>query len=142
MHSSTNGKRILEALAYFDIFNHPLTKQELLSIEQAKIEETEERLQEYSDKKLCYNSSEYFSISSNIKDLVLQRIEKENRAKLYTKKLPFYANIIKSFPFVKGIAISGSLSKGVMHKDGDIDYFIITSKNRLWICRTLSLIHI
>lgn len=40
------------------------------------------------------------------------------------------------FPFVRGIAISGSLSKGVMHLDGDIDYFIITAPERLWICRS------
>jgi hypothetical protein len=38
---------------------------------------------------------------------------------------------------VRGIAISGSLSKGVMHDDGDIDYFIITAPERLWICRSI-----
>lgn len=43
---------------------------------------------------------------------------------------------MSKFPFTRGIAISGSLSKGVMYSDGDIDYFIITAANRLWICRS------
>jgi len=41
------------------------------------------------------------------------------------------------FPFVRGIAISGSLSKNWADDDSDIDLFIITAKNRLWIARTL-----
>ena len=41
------------------------------------------------------------------------------------------------FPFVKGIGISGSLSKNVADEKADIDFFIITKANRLWICRTL-----
>jgi hypothetical protein len=38
---------------------------------------------------------------------------------------------------VRGIAISGSLSKNYASEEPDIDYFIITSENRLWIARTL-----
>src|SRR5690606_39126981 len=41
------------------------------------------------------------------------------------------------FPFVAFVGISGSLSKGFAAADGDFDFFIITSANRLWICRTL-----
>nr|WP_255547642.1 nucleotidyltransferase domain-containing protein [Mucilaginibacter sp. dw_454] len=41
------------------------------------------------------------------------------------------------FPYVRGIAISGSLSKNYADENSDIDLFIITAKNRLWIARTL-----
>nr|WP_255670535.1 nucleotidyltransferase domain-containing protein [Mucilaginibacter sp. UR6-11] len=41
------------------------------------------------------------------------------------------------FPYVRGIAISGSLSKNFADENSDIDLFIITAKNRLWIARTL-----
>jgi len=46
-------------------------------------------------------------------------------------------NLLVRFPFVKGIAISGSLSKNFADEDSDIDIFIITARNRLWIARTL-----
>ena len=38
---------------------------------------------------------------------------------------------------MEAIFISGSTSKGVVNKGGDIDYFIITRPNRLWLTRTL-----
>jgi predicted nucleotidyltransferase len=47
------------------------------------------------------------------------------------------ASFISAFPFVKGIAVSGSLSKNYADDTSDIDFFIITQKNRLWIARTL-----
>jgi len=40
------------------------------------------------------------------------------------------------FPFVRGIGISGSLSKNFADHNTDIDFFIITRTNRLWIART------
>jgi len=45
--------------------------------------------------------------------------------------------LIYSFPFVKFVGISGSLSKGYASEDSDFDFFILTSENRLWICRTI-----
>ena len=42
-----------------------------------------------------------------------------------------------AFPFVKGIAVSGSLSKYFADEKTDIDFFIITTANRLWIARTI-----
>jgi predicted nucleotidyltransferase len=47
------------------------------------------------------------------------------------------SNLLVRFPFVRGIAISGSLSKNFADEDADIDLFIITAKNKLWIARTL-----
>jgi hypothetical protein len=44
---------------------------------------------------------------------------------------------IMSFPFVESVNISGALSKNFIDDDGDIDFFIITAPNKLWIARTL-----
>ena len=47
------------------------------------------------------------------------------------------ASIIAAFPFVRAVGISGSLSKQYADENSDIDYFIITAANRLWIAKNL-----
>jgi hypothetical protein len=47
------------------------------------------------------------------------------------------ARLLFQFPFVRGVFISGSLSKRCAEKKEDVDYFIVTSANRLWIARTI-----
>lgn len=132
-------KEILQALCYFDIFRHPLKFQELCDFcscfSTQQDVESELKFLEATGKVFYYDS--YYSIDKNITELVIQRGKKEEMASAYLKKLPFYSRLIRSFPFVRAIAISGSLSKNVMHRNGDIDYFIITSSGRLWLCRTL-----
>ncbi|HYC29948.1 MAG TPA: hypothetical protein VEB42_14045, partial [Chitinophagaceae bacterium] len=48
-----------------------------------------------------------------------------------------YSKKIARFPFVEGVYLSGALSKKYFDEKGDIDYFIVTTPHRLWICRTL-----
>ena len=41
--------------------------------------------------------------------------------------------LIYCFPFVRGVYLSGSLSKwGIQSRDDDIDFFILTASNRVW----------
>jgi hypothetical protein len=47
------------------------------------------------------------------------------------------SNLLYKFPYVRAVGISGSLSKYFADENADIDYFIITKANRLWIARTL-----
>jgi hypothetical protein len=47
------------------------------------------------------------------------------------------SRLLFRFPYVRGVGISGSLSKNFADENADIDYFIITRSNRLWIARTL-----
>ncbi len=126
--------QILHTLAYFDIFNHPLKKEEL---ELHYGEPINGELKEFIKRSIVSKKGEYYGLNQHISQLISQREENERRAELYFKKAPFYIRIMSKFPFVRAIGISGSLSKNVINEDGDIDYFIITEANRLWICRTL-----
>jgi hypothetical protein len=47
------------------------------------------------------------------------------------------ATIIRMFPFVRGVFLSGELSKGIASRKSDLDFVIITKEHRLWIARTL-----
>lgn len=127
---------MLKSIAYFDVFNHPLKINELVNLTDLNNDDAQIIIDELTLEGTITNDGDFYGIKSTIKSQIEERFLKEQKAKKYLDKLPFYVRLIKSFPFVRSISISGSLSKNVMHEDGDIDYFIITAPGRLWICRT------
>lgn len=133
----SNRVYILKWLAYFDVFQHPLTNKELSQLCSCDVSVIKEQVQYLEKERRCFVHGEYVSINSDVESFAEQRKFKEAEAGKYFNKLPRYVRLIRKFPFVKGIAISGSLSKNVMYEDGDVDYFIITQENRMWLCRTL-----
>ncbi len=130
--------KLLRFLCYFDVFNHPLSVDELKALAHEEDDQViHTALDSLLEKGDIFCQDKLYGIRETITEQIQIRTEKENRAQSYYVKLPRYLRLIKAFPFVRGVAISGSLSKNVMPEDGDIDYFIITAANRLWICRTL-----
>jgi len=68
---------------------------------------------------------------------VARREKGNQRAAAELVKASSIARLIFNAPFVKFVGISGSLSKGYADEKSDFDFFIVTSANRLWICRTI-----
>ena len=68
--------------------------------------------------------------------LVHRRHSGQQRAEVLLKKAMKIGRFLYQFPFVRAVAISGSLSKNFADESADIDFFIITRANRLWIART------
>ena len=128
---------VLKTMSYFDIFKFPLMAHEiersLFADEEINVEGV---LSSLIDKGVVFQSGDYFSLR-NEPALVSSRIQNEERADRYLKKAPLFVRIISSFPFTRAVFISGSLSKGAVGKKGDIDYFIVTRSERLWLNRTL-----
>ena len=131
---------ILKVLAYFKIFEHPLKLREIAALCNISVQETEQNLSFLIEDEMIFDFEQYYSTSRNVAQYSGLRKVKEAEAEKYFIKLKKYAKLLATFPFVRGIAVSGSLSKGVMNPDGDIDYFIITKPGRLWICRTLMIL--
>ena len=130
---------ILRTLAYYDIFNYPLTEEDILSncgLQQLNDCHCKNTLQVLVDSGVVHKMGDYYGLSKNHQN-VTERIKGNERAENWKKKARWFSKLIAGFPFVRGIALSGSLSKGVIGKDPDIDYFIITQPNRLWLTRTL-----
>jgi hypothetical protein len=89
---------------------------------------------------LVYKLEEYYSIQNDA-SFVARRLAGNKLAETFLLKAYKNAKLIGSFPYVRGVGISGSLSKGYMDESGDIDFFIVTEPERLWIARTLLILY-
>ncbi|HSU26747.1 MAG TPA: hypothetical protein VLJ68_00075 [Chitinophagaceae bacterium] len=129
--------RVLEVLAYFDIFHYPLLSSEirLYLSEIMSIPELTETLQSLEKEKRIFHMGDFYALHSNYL-LVERRIEGNRRAHQLLPRAFRNGRFLFRFPFVRAIGISGSLSKHFADERADIDFFIITKTNRLWIART------
>lgn len=65
----------------------------------------------------------------------------------WTKKAPLMSDFLSfikkrnrlfsNFPFVKEIYLANSISFNALHKDSDIDLFVITEKQKIWTARLI-----
>ena len=66
------------------------------------------------------------------------RKEKNPYMKDFLKKIDKYQKLYKSIPFVRDIYLCNSISFNALHKNSDIDLFIVTKENALWRARFFS----
>lgn len=132
------GSAVIKTLLYHDIFKYPLTSEEIyrkISIETNR-KELEATLNILVTKGLIKKKENFYFVNED--DNLPEKRRKENKlAQKYLRYAKWIGKFISFFPFVRGVYLSGSISKQVMNKDSDIDFFIITSKDRLWVCRML-----
>jgi hypothetical protein len=130
---------VMSVLQYYSIFNYPLKAEEIYEYSpqactQAAIYTALNELVLY---KAIFRYNEYYSPTAEIQQQVSKRIRGNIQAALMQPSAAKTGRFIYSFPFVRFVGISGSLSKGYAQHDSDFDYFIVTASNRLWICRTI-----
>jgi hypothetical protein len=128
---------ILATLSYFDIFDYPLTQTEIAQFLKSPYIPGEfiENLNELTAETWIYKFDEFYMLHDNY-CLVRKRRKGNVRAKSLLKTAEKIAGFLSGFPFVKGVAVSGSLSMNFADENSDIDFFIITEKNKLWLART------
>lgn len=127
---------VLKAIAYFDIFNYPLSASEIQTYMDTACsrEQVQSAINELIKEKIIFKSKEFYSLQCD-DEQASRRIRENIEAEKQLLKANKIALIITKFPFIKAVAISGSLSKNVARKDSDFDFFIITKANRLWVSR-------
>lgn len=144
--NSQLAKAIYSAVAYFDIFDYPLTLEEIwqnlyfetppekkfLASEVLTELENNEKL-----KKLIEGKNGFYFFSGREKIIETRFWRYGSAEKKYRLALKI-AKIFKFIPFVEMIAICNSLAFANSRDNSDIDFFIIGKKNRLWLTRLLS----
>ena len=130
-------ENILATLAYFDLFNYPLTRVEIYLFLQNKYDYDffDDALESLLLSGHIFLFDKFYTLH-NDHYLVVHRLTGNKKADELIKIALRVGELLIRFPYVRGIAISGSLSKNYADEKSDIDLFIITAKNRLWIART------
>ena len=132
---SAHAKDVLYVLVYFDVFNYPLTAHEIFERSTLKNNaDLNNGLNELVTGNIIFCISGYYCLQNN-ESIIAKRLAGNAYATKSLKIAKRVTCIIKYFPFVRAVMLSGSISKNYMDKHSDIDYFIITAPNRLWVCR-------
>jgi predicted nucleotidyltransferase len=129
---------ILATLSYFDIFDYPLTQPEIYQFLKTNYTHSEfvAGLYQLRAESWVYQFEELYSLQDNF-SLLPRRRQGNAKARQMLKTAERIASFLSAFPFVRGVAVSGSLSKNFADEQSDIDFFIITASNRLWMARTM-----
>lgn len=134
---------VMSTVVYFDIFQHPLTRNEIAEYSHnATISATEldNALNFLVEHSFLYEKDNYFLPNQEFENI----IRRKNGNALAKKSWPQAVKksvLISKFPFVRSVVVSGSLSKGFMDENSDIDFLIITQPGRLWLTRSMLAIY-
>ena len=130
---------VFQTLAYADVFDYPLTEPEVyryLTSEKAALAEVARAL---SDETRFARVGDYFTLRGREGIVETRKQRAQVAAELWVKAAR-YGRIIASLPFVRMVAVTGSLSMNNTDAGKDVDYMIVTAPNRLWTCRALALL--
>lgn len=129
-------KSIIRSVAYFDIFHYPMTLWEIRSYLNMPCTEQElsAALSSLMKEKILFKTKEYYQFKHD-DSVISARLTANMLAEKQIATAKKITAFLAWFPFIKGIAISGSLSKKIATKNSDYDFFIITEKDHLWICK-------
>lgn len=140
-------KSIFATIAYFDIFDYPLTLIEIwkwlyqpvnqLTVDGLRFDllEIQKTLEESNVLKSLVNSWRGFYFLNGRNNLVELRQERYNLAEKKFKKALRVAHFLKFIPGIKMIAVCNDLAWSNAPKESDIDIFIVTVKNKIWFVR-------
>jgi len=123
------------AVAYGDVFGYPLDAGEVhryLHGVSASSAVTTSALERAVGGPLSYRDGCY--TLHGREELVAQRHSRADHARKLWPVAIRYGRLIATLPFVKMVAVTGSLAWNNVEPGGDIDYLVVTEPDRLWSC--------
>jgi hypothetical protein len=135
----------LRTVAYADLFDYPLTVPEVyryLAGVAAPLSAVREVLENHglSDHRLAQNRG-YVTLHGR-EELVERRLYREAVSTRMWRKGVRYGRAIASLPYVRLVAVTGTLAVNNMEPGQDIDYLIVTAPERVWLARMFALVFV
>jgi hypothetical protein len=130
---------ILRTLLYYDIWRHPLTGEEVYRFLPAAVRtraQVEAALRQATATGDVQETDGFFFVRGATAAVVEERRRRTAHARRLWSVARISMHVIRRFPYVRGVFVSGDLSKNSTDRGSDVDFFIITAPERLWIART------
>lgn len=154
INSKEIEQAIFSTIAYYDHFNYPLTAAEIyhylikLAIhnviassaprndsEKPTFLEIIETLDNSEKLKKTLGRNNGFYFLTGREEVVATRIQKKKLTDEKLKKTKWLLRFISMLPFVRFVAVSGSMGIGNPDKKSDIDLLVIAKHGRIWMAR-------
>ena len=130
-------RAIVQAVAYADVFDYPLTVDEihryLIGVPASR--GTVRAVLNDGKPDVLVRRGRYFTLEGR-ESAVDTRRARASVATDYWRRAIRYGRIMGGLPFVRMVAVTGALAMDNM-ADDDIDYLVVTEPGRLWLCRAL-----
>lgn len=129
---------IIETVTYADLFDYPLTAAEIhrylyrWPIQQNLLAHHLDngRLVSTHLQKL----DEFYLLPGREALVAVRRARWQAAQRLWPEAVR-YGRLMAQLPFVRMVAVTGSLAMGNVQKEADIDYLIVAADDHLWVCR-------
>lgn len=138
-HETIVLSAVFHTLAYADVFEYPLSAAEVYRYLTSTRATFEQVLQALADETLFSQVGEYFTLRGREQIVETRKRRAQVAARLWPKAAR-YGRVIARLPYVRMVAVTGSLSMHNTDEDKDVDFMIVTAPNRLWTCRALTLL--
>jgi hypothetical protein len=131
---------VMRTLLYYDLWGYPLTLSELHAFypsHAGSLSEFASTLGLLVKEGGVREDRGYYCVPGAPEGCVDRRLKGERHARRMWLVARTAAHIMKRFPFIRGVFVSGDLSKNSTRRGSDVDFLILTEPGRLWIARTL-----
>lgn len=131
---------VLRTLAYSDLFDYPLTIDEVWRYQArtdfplesiAAVLSTDALIRErisHEDGRYCLRGRE---------EVFAKRTQRAARSSSVWRRARVYGRVLARFPFVRMVAVTGALAMDNLGDRPDIDFLVVTEARRVWIARRL-----
>lgn len=130
---------ILQTVVYADVFDHPLTAREVhryLTGVRMPFETLEQTLKKVEG---VVQNGEHFTLPGR-EEIIPVRLQREQRSRTLLPRALQFGRILGDLPFIRMVALTGSLAVLNVSKVDDFDYMIVTVPGRLWTARAFALL--
>ena len=128
---------IINTLAYFDIFDYPLTFAEIKKFSNFELDITDDQLHDVIDSiSIIQEANGYYYLIGR-QEITIKRSERASISIQKFAKARIIAKILSYVPTIEYIGVSGSLSMNNASHSDDIDLFFVTKRKTLWLSRII-----
>jgi hypothetical protein len=134
---------LLLTVAYSDVFNYAMTLEEIqryLVGASASMNEVRQLVWEETHQAHRLSQQGEVVCLAGREELFNTRRRRQAIARGRWVAARAYGRILAGLPFVRMVAVTGSLAMDNADAGGDIDYLVVTSAGRLWLCRAMTIL--
>ena len=128
------GQQLLRMVAYFDVFEHPLRYTELEQLTSHPRAMVESLVSKHPE--LFEHNSNYVWLRGTSPDWEAITQKRARATVEWPRALKHGAQLAR-LPFVKGVLLTGSMSKGAISEDSDFDFLLIVETHRVWLVKSI-----